>query len=88
MKSPMKKPMPATKKHEASKKAPPAKAPAPGAGHMPMVHEEMKYKAQDALHTLRRAHEIQQDPHLMKHVQEHAKEQRGHLNRIIRKKVK
>lgn len=46
----------------------------------------MKYKAQDALHTLKRAHEIQQDPALMKHVQQHAESERHVLKKIARKK--
>lgn len=50
--------------------------------------EDMKWKAQDALHTLRRAHEIQSDPKLMEHVQHHARGEREHLNKIIRRKVK
>jgi hypothetical protein len=62
----------------------PAKTPAP-APH-PGIAEDMKYKAQDALHTLRRAEEIKADPQLMAHVKNHAKEQRDHLNRVIRRK--
>jgi hypothetical protein len=34
--------------------------------------DEMKYKAQDALHTLKRAEEIRADKALMKHVKKHA----------------
>jgi hypothetical protein len=80
MKPPMKKPTPPTKKREAPKKTP---APMPGAMHSA---EDMKYKAQDALHTLRRAEEIKADPHLMGHVKAHARDQRDHLNKVIRRK--
>ena len=45
----------------------------------------MKYRAQDALHTLKRAHEIQRDPALMKHVQAHAAMEREALKKIARK---
>lgn len=63
-----------------------AKAPsAPAAA--PMVHEDMKYRAQDALHTLKRAEEIKNDPALMVHVKKHAVEQREHLNKVIRRKT-
>lgn len=48
--------------------------------------EDMKYRAQDALHTLRRADEIKSDPALMAHVKRHAMEQREHLNKVIRRK--
>lgn len=34
--------------------------------------DEMKYKAQDALHTLKRAEEIRADKELMRHVKKHA----------------
>lgn len=74
---------PATRKREAPKKTP-AKAPMPGMAHMGA--EDMKYRAQDALHTLRRADEIKSDPALMHHVKAHAKEQRDHLNKVIRRK--
>src|ERR1700721_1937727 len=70
MKPSMKKAGPPTKKREAPKTKP-AAAPVPG-----MNHDEMKYRAQDALHTLKRAHEIQNDPALMKHVQAHAQMRR------------
>lgn len=87
MKPPMKHATPPTKKREAPKKTP-AKAPAPGAAHAVPMAEDMKWKAQDALHTLRRAEEIKGDPHLMQHVQHHARQERDHLNRVIRRKVK
>lgn len=61
----------------------PATAPHPG---MVQMDEDMKYRAQDALHTLRRADEIKADKPLMAHVKKHAKEQRDHLNRVIRRK--
>jgi hypothetical protein len=79
MKPPMKKPGPATKKREAPKNVP-AALPVPGGSH-----DEMKYRAQDALHTLKRAHEIQRDPALMKHVQAHAAMEREALKKIARK---
>lgn len=81
MKPPMKKAGPPTKKREAPKKTPMA-MPMTGMNHMA---DEMKYKAQDALHTLKRAHEIQQDPALMKHVQTHAANERDALKKFARK---
>ena len=83
MKPPMKHAAPPTKKHDTPKKA---KASAPG--HAMPSGEDMKWKAQDALHTLKRAEEIKNDPHLMQHVQNHARHERDHLNRVIRRKVK
>ena len=79
MKPAMKKAGPATKKQAAPKKTP-AAMPAPA-----VMHDEMKYRAQDALHTLKRAHEIQQDPALMKHVQIHAEKERQALKKFARK---
>ena len=70
----MRKPTP--KKHG----APPKKA-------MAASSDEMKWKAQEALHTLRRAEEIKKDPELMSHVHHHARGERDHLNKIIRRKV-
>ena len=81
MKPPMHKPGPATKKREAPAKKP-TPAPTPG-----MNHDEMKFRAQDALHTLKRAHEIQQDPGLMAHVQKHAASERDMLKKFARKKA-
>ena len=78
MKPPMHKPGPATKKRAA--KTPPS-MPMPGT-----AHDEMKYRAQDALHTLKRAHEIQKDPALMAHVQKHAVLEREALTKIARKR--
>jgi hypothetical protein len=66
-----------------STKARPAPAPAPG--HM--MAEDMKWKAQDALHTLKRAHEIKNDPALMHHVKQHAKQERDTLAKVIRRKT-
>lgn len=80
MKPPAKKSTPPTKVRQSPKKTPAA---APGAVH---TQEDMKYRAQDALHTLRRADEIKGDPALMHHVKQHAKEQRDHLNKVIRRK--
>lgn len=83
MKPPMKKTTPPTKERKAAPKtASPAALPHPG-----KMDEDMKYKAQDALHTLRRAEEIKADPHLMHHVKTHAMEQRNHLNKVIRRKT-
>jgi hypothetical protein len=59
----------------------PAAMPAPS-------HEEMKYKAQDALHTLKRAHEIKNDPHLMAHVHKHAQTEKEALGKIIGRRKK
>lgn len=49
-------------------------------------HDEMKYRAQDALGTLKRAHEIKNDPHLMKHVHAHAQIEKEALGKIIGRK--
>lgn len=80
------KPLKATPKAKARQAPPrrPAKPspPAPAA----RGSEEMKFRAQDALHTLKRAHEIQQDPHLMAHVQTHAQRERDILKKIARKR--
>ncbi len=79
MKSPMKKSGPPTRKRAATKLKPLA---IPVAG--PSA-EAMRFRAQDALHTLKRAHEIQQDPALMKHVQTHAQNERDILKKIARR---
>lgn len=81
MKPPMKKAGPSTKKREAPAKKP-AALPTPGAMH---TGEDMQYRARDALHTLKRAHEIQNDPALMAHVQKHAQAEREALKKIARK---
>lgn len=83
MKAPMKKTTPPTKTRQSPAKMP-AKAPMPGSAHM---DDEMKWKAQDALGTLRRAEEIKNDPHLMKHVHAHAHNERKHLTKIINRKM-
>lgn len=62
MKAPVKKATPPTKARKSPAKTP-AAAPTPGLGHS--TGDDMKYKAQDALHTLKRAHEIKQDPTLI-----------------------
>lgn len=49
--------------------------------------DEMKYRAQDALGTLKRAHEIKQDPHLMAHVKKHAAVEKDALSKIMRRKT-
>ena len=54
----------------------------------PSRDEEMKYKAQEALHTLKRAHEIKSDPHLMAHVHKHAQTEKEALGKIIGRKKK
>jgi hypothetical protein len=59
----------------------------PQAGMAPS-HDEMKYKAQDALHTLKRAHEIKNDPQLMSHVHKHAQSEKEALGKIIGRKKK
>lgn len=81
MKPPMKKATPATRKREVPNKTP-APAPMPGDAH---PTDEMKYRAQDALHTLKRAHEIQQDPNLMAHVRKHAAQEHAVLKKVMRK---
>lgn len=62
-------------------------APAPGPAHAMMAHDDMKYRAQDALHTLKRAHEIKSDAALMHHVKQHAKQERNTLAKVIRRKT-
>jgi hypothetical protein len=71
------------------KKAAPAKAkakPMPVKEAMP-AHDEMKWKAQDALRTLKEAHKIKQDPHLMAHVKTHAADEKKALASVIRRKT-
>lgn len=53
-----------------------------------LEHDEMKYRAQDALGTLKRAHEIKNDPHLMAHVHKHAQVEKEALGKIIGRKKK
>jgi hypothetical protein len=79
MKSPMKRAAP--RKASAKRKSPSKVAETAS----PVMHEDMKYRAQDALHTLKRAHEIQQDPQLMGHVKKHAANEREILKKIARK---
>lgn len=55
---------------------------------MPSHDDEMKWKARDAVDTLKRAHEIKNDPHLMAHVQKHAKTEKEALGKIIGRKKK
>lgn len=86
MKPPMKKMGPPTKTREAPKKTP-AKAPMPGVAHMPEMPEDMAMRARDALHTLKRAHEIKQDGALMDHVRKHAANERNILGSIARRKT-
>lgn len=52
-----------------------------------MPEDEMKWKAQDALGTLKRAHEIKSDPHLMHHVKKHAATEKEALSKIMRRKT-
>lgn len=54
---------------------------------MPSHDDEMKWKAQDALGTLKRAHEIKNDPHLMAHVHKHAQSEKEALSKIMRRKT-
>jgi hypothetical protein len=61
----------------------PANLPVPGKEHR--TAEEMRFKAQDALHTLKRGHEIMQDPDLMMHVRHHARMERDALKKFARK---
>jgi hypothetical protein len=60
-----------------------AKAPAKGSGKSTGIDP---WQAQDALHTLKRAHEIKNDPKLMHHVREHAKKDRAALTKVIGRK--
>ena len=59
--------------------------PVPGTMHSA---DDMKWKAQDALGTLKRAHEIKNDPHLMHHVHKHAQSEKEALGKIIGRKKK
>jgi hypothetical protein len=54
----------------------------------PSQHDEMKWKARDAVDTLKRAHEIKNDPHLMSHVHKHAQAEKEALGKIIGRKKK
>jgi hypothetical protein len=45
-----------------------------------------QWQAHDALHTLKRAHEIKNDPNLMHHVREHARKDRAALTKVIGRK--
>lgn len=83
MKPPMKKPTPQTKARKSPAKAP-STAPMPGLAQTSRA-DEMKWKAQDALSTLKRAHEIERDPELMKHVSHQAGIERDALKKIARK---
>jgi hypothetical protein len=67
-------------KPPAKKSAPAKSKPAPAPVAMP---DEMKWQAKDALHTLKRAHEIKNDPKLMHHVREHAKSERAAITKVI-----
>lgn len=78
MKASMKKGTPPTK----ARKTPEA-APRAGTNHP----DEMKYRAEDALRTLTRAHEIKNDPALMEHVKKFAANQRDMLGKVIRRKT-
>lgn len=73
----MKKPM--------MKKSAPAKKPAAKvkAAVAVAVPEDMKWKAQDALNTLKRAHEIKNDPKMMEHVRNHAQQERAAITKVI-----
>lgn len=66
------------------KKADP-KPTAPGPGSV--AAEDMRWKAHDALQTLKRAHEIKKDPALMTHVKHHAKAERATLASVMRRKT-
>jgi hypothetical protein len=47
------------------------------------AHSATNWEAQDALHTLKRAHQIKNDPKLMHHVREHAKQERAAITKVI-----
>lgn len=49
--------------------------------------EDMRWKAHDALQTLKRAHEIKQDSHLMGHVKAHAATEKKALTSVMRRKT-
>ena len=84
MKPPMKKATPPTKARKSPANVP---APPPMAGSAHSTGEDMKYRAQDALHTLKRAHEIKSDPALMEHVRKHAATEREVLGKVMRRKT-
>lgn len=92
MKSPTKK-MPHPMKAAMTKAVAKMAAPKPGKPEAatlnatPSMGDDMKWKAQDALHTLKRAHEIKQDAGLMEHVRNHAKSERNALASIARRKT-
>lgn len=51
-----------------------------------VLPDEARFEAQAALHTLKRAHEIRQNPKLMHHVREHAKHEKAALSKVIGRK--
>lgn len=69
------------------RKSPSKAETAPMPGGMISLHDDMKYQAQDALHTLKRAHEIKGDQALMGHVKKHAAKEREALSSIMRRKT-
>ena len=83
MKPPMKKTTPPTRSRQ-SPKVTPAKPPVPGS--MPLAAEDMHWKAKNALSTLKEAHQIKNDPHLMEHVKKHAAVEREALKKVIGRK--
>ena len=80
MKSPTKRAAP---RKASAKRKPPGKVAMTAVS--PAHEEDMQYRAHEALHTLKRAHEIQQDPQLMGHVKQHAANEREILKKIARK---
>ncbi len=62
---------------------PPAKASKSKSAPVAATSPDMKWEARDALHTLKRAHEIKSDPKLMHHVREHAKTERAAITKVI-----
>ena len=59
----------------------------PAATMGPSHDDEMKWKARDAVDTLKRAHEIKNDSHLMSYVHKHAQAEKEALGKIIRRKT-
>lgn len=41
-----------------------------------------KYEVQDAAHTIKRAHEIRKDKHLMRHVRKHVKKEAASMQQL------
>ena len=54
----------------------------------PMVYDEAKYRAEDDLRTLQRAHEIRSDPKRMKAAMEMADEKAEEMSEMMKREKK